>query len=199
MVCFPIVNSVSQSRYREDINYRIGENEKSWYSQAGQLQGNLINTAYSPQAQGQMLSAWNEFENAKTEADAKAAYAEMMNLSKNTDATKAALKELESAYTEYAKKREDLEYEYEENARRYQMVLMDSFKSGIENGFYDILTRTKSFAETMRDIFKNLWNSLARQLSSDISQRIAKAFTQVTKGTSGTNTESDNPLLTLIS
>jgi hypothetical protein len=121
-----------------------------------------------------MLEAYRGYVYAKTDLDAKYYAEKMFYLSRDVDATEKALSEMYKLEQSYHDKRVKLEQEAFYEKDKYTLKFIDSMTNAIQSGLEGILTRTKSFGEAFRDIFKSVVNDIIKMFTEDLSQSIKK-------------------------
>jgi hypothetical protein len=98
----------------------------------------------------------------------------MFYLSRDVDATEKALSEMYKLEQSYHEKRVKLEQEAFLEKDKYTLKFIDSMTNAIQSGLEGILTRTKSFGEAFRDIFKSVVNDIIKMFTEDLAQSIKK-------------------------
>lgn len=178
---------------RQQIAAQYNENETSYNEKKVPLLTELASTASTGNTSS-MIDAYKQYENAKTQEDAKASMQLILSLSKDEDATLKSVSKLEDAYDKYAEKRQQLEQQTFEYENRYQISYIDAFSNSLQQAFENTLNKTKSWSANMRNIFKSLWESISKQLSTDLTQKWTQNLSKILLSTKSNNQqmEADN-------
>ena len=178
---------------RQQIATQYNENENNYNTKKVPLLTELASTASAGNTSS-MIDAYKQYENAKTQEDAKASMQLILNLSKDEAATLKSVSKLEDAYDKYAEKRQQLEQQTFEYGNRYQISYIDAFSNGLQQAFENTLNKTKSWSANMRNIFKSLWESISKQLSTDLTQKWTQNLSKILLSTKSNNQqmEADN-------
>ncbi|WP_196607426.1 phage tail tape measure protein [Pectinatus frisingensis] len=171
---------------QQKISYENAANESNYNKEKVPLLTGLASTASNGNGSS-MIDLYKQYENAKNEADAQASIQSMLNISQNEDATLKSLSKLEEAYDKYAQERQKLDQQTYENANRYQISYIDSFSSSLQQAFENTLNKTKSWVQNMRNIFKSLWESITKQLSTDLTTKWTQNLSKILLGTKNNN------------
>ena len=155
--------------------YEWDKNESTYAKQKPMLEAKLGSTVDMDKGTADdMLAAYRGYVYAKTDLDAKYYAEKMFNLSRDVNATEKALSEMYKLEQSYHEKRVKLEQEAFLEKDKYTLKFIDSMTNAIQSGLEGILTRTKSFGEAFRDIFKSVVNDIIKMFTEDLSQSIKK-------------------------
>lgn len=155
--------------------YEWDKNESTYAKQKPLLEAKLGSTVDMDKGTADdMLAAYRGYVYAKTDLDAKYYAEKMFYLSRDVDATEKALSEMYKLEQSYHDKRVKLEQEAFYEKDKYTLKFIDSMTNAIQSGLEGILTRTKSFGEAFRDIFKSVVNDIIKMFTEDLSQSIKK-------------------------
>ena len=155
--------------------YEWDKNESTYAKQKPLLEAKLGSTVDMDKGTADdMLAAYRGYVYAKTDLDAKYYAEKMFNLSRDVNATEKALSEMYKLEQSYHEKRVKLEQEAFYEKDKYTLKFIDSMTNAIQSGLEGILTRTKSFGEAFRDIFKSVVNDIIKMFTEDLSQSIKK-------------------------
>lgn len=155
--------------------YQWDKNESNYAKQKPLLESKLAATVAPDKGTADdMLAAYRGYVYAKTDLDAKYYAEKMFNLSRDVDATEKALSEMYKLEQSYHEKRVKLEQEAFLEKDKYTLKFIDSMTNAIQSGLEGILTRTKSFGEAFRDIFKSVVNDIIKMFTEDLSKSIKK-------------------------
>jgi hypothetical protein len=161
---------------KQDVrNYQYRKNEQNYASKKPLLDYQLGNTVdLSKGTATDILEAYRGLIDAENELEAKHYANRIFWLSRDVDATKKALDEELKLEEKYQQERYRIERENFEYKNRYALNFIDSVSKEFSNGLNDMLTKAKSFGEALRDIFKNIGQSIIREFTDDLGSRMKK-------------------------
>ena len=161
---------------KQDVrNYQYRKNEQNYASRKPLLDYQLGNTVdLSKGTAADILKAYRGLIDAENELEAKHYANKIFWLSRDVDATKKALDEELKLEEKYQQERYRIERENFEYKNRYTLNFIDNVSTEFSNGLNDMLTKAKSFGEALRDIFKNIGQSIIKEFTDDIGKRMKK-------------------------
>ena len=160
-------------------NYEYEKNERNYATKMPALSAKLGATVdMSKGTADDMVNLYKSLIHAQDAYEAEHYAKKVFSLSRDVDATQKALDEMLKLEQSYQDKRAKLEQDAFEYKNRYTLKFIDSLSSAIGSSLEGILTRTKTFAEAFRDIFKAVVNDIIKLFSEDFAQRIKKWLTK---------------------
>jgi hypothetical protein len=161
---------------KQDVwKYNYQKNEKNYATKKPFLDAKLGSTVDMSKGTAEdILAEYQAIIDAQDEAEARLHAQKLMYLSRDVDATKKALDEELKLEEKYQQERYKLEQEAFQYKNRYVIGFKDAFVSEWQSGLESILNRTKSFGEAMRDMLKNLVNSMIKLFTEDWASRLNK-------------------------
>jgi TP901 family phage tail tape measure protein len=163
------------------LNMKMQRTQERYDKESGIQTAKLTQSAEIGK-EDEMLREYNRLLLAETEQEAKQATERMMWLSKDINATSKAIE----AKMSLDKKYYEAKYEYErqtfEMQNRYTISTVDTFVDSWREAFESTINRTRSFAENMQNIFKNMWQNVVKLFAEDSAKRLHKIISQAVYG-----------------
>lgn len=153
-----------------------------------ELEDNAINV-------GKMQDAYEKYIDATSEADRKLYFMQMLNNSKNEEATIASMKTIEDARGQHSLKM--LEIAEKEKQKQLQMItsIKNSLVDDMSSAFQDVVKKAKTPLEALKTLFtttmSNILKQITNQLSSDI---VKKAFSKFLNKDDEKNKKTKSPI-----
>lgn len=172
---------------QEKNAYDYNRNESDFGTQKEDNRKGIAKTA-APSRENEMLAAYQQYLDARSTAERKAATESALLVSSDREKTLDFLTKATDAWEKYESKKMELEEKAYDYSKRYETALLSAYSSSLEKAMEDTLNKTNSFAQNIQNIFKSLYQAISKQFATDFAQKWTKGLSQLVLGTkSSTN------------